>query len=181
MKDNYLRSPSFILEMDPKSDKCIKLCSQYISMETGVHTHFIHLGGFTIYIQIIQYKGGFRSVARSGLGGGDFLPEHCRCKASVLGTGDRIDLENIVLDLANHSLSDRRWGVIISDGHPKHNLTSKQFHKRKSTNLFLQLPQTQIHKVCDNTFMCKCKCNRKPQGKRGHGESWGMVNKSIYF
>ena len=40
--------------------------------------------------------------------------------------------------------------------------TEFNFHKLKSTNLFSQVPQTQIHKVCTNIIECKRKCKLKP-------------------
>ena len=38
VKDNYLRSASFTVEVGPKSEKCVNLCSYYISMGAEVHT-----------------------------------------------------------------------------------------------------------------------------------------------
>ena len=42
-------------------------------------------------------------------------------------TEDDIGLENRVLDLASHSLSDRRWGVIIAQ--PMRHLLSQMFQQ----------------------------------------------------
>ena len=40
MEDNYLGLAPFIFEMSPKSEKCMNLCSLYISMEGKIHILF---------------------------------------------------------------------------------------------------------------------------------------------
>ena len=50
------------------------------------------------------------------------------CCSKVVQSVEKLDLENTVLDLASHSLSDRRWGVNI--GQPMRHLLNQIFQQQ---------------------------------------------------
>ena len=48
VKDSNLRPAAFVIKMGPKSEKCVNLCPNYISMGAEVHTLFVTLRGVAL-------------------------------------------------------------------------------------------------------------------------------------